>query len=84
MSLPLSRKVYYEEQKTDESATPEAPISLPVSFELGYFFGKPGTDELAKTYKTNKGDAIGFDPFPIGSQKVLSVGPFENVPTLRS
>lgn len=84
MPLPLSRKVYYEEQKIDENAKLEPTTSLPLSFELGYFFGKPGTDELAKTYKTNKGDVIGFDPFPIGSQKVLSIGPFANVPTQRS
>jgi len=80
--IPLFRAVYYEEPKkrqADEQATID---TMPVMFELGYFFGKPGTDELARTFHTNKGDVIGFDPFPITSQKIISVGPFPEVPVL--
>lgn len=83
MPLPLYHKVYYERHE-DHNGTPKTENTLPVSFELGYFFGRPGTDDLAKIYQTNMGEAIGFDPFPIGSQKIISIGPFENVSVYRS
>ncbi len=46
---------------------------LSIVFELGFFLGKEGTEALAKRYKTSAGLRYGFDPFPITSQKTVSV-----------
>jgi len=52
----------------------------PCFFEVGYFFGQAGTDELIQVFQTNSGQQIGFDPFPISSQSVLRVGPLATLP----
>ena len=83
MPLPLSQKVYYEDPEAEQADQQSKSVPMILRFELGYFFGKPGTDELAKWYATSKGNVIGFNPFPVSSQKIISVGPFPAVPVIR-
>lgn len=44
-------------------------------FELGYFVAHAGSAALAEQYRSDKGECNGFDTFPIGSQRLLRVGP---------
>jgi hypothetical protein len=54
---------------------PRTATSLPIVFEVGYFFAAPGTKELAVSVKTTIGNCPRFDPFPITSQLIVAAGP---------
>jgi hypothetical protein len=56
----------------------ERVYSLPVVFEVGYFYEAPGTRKLAKVVPTSTGNAMRFDPFPVSSQSIVAVGPLAN------
>ena len=50
--------------------------ALPVVFEVGYFYGSPGARDFAGTVRTNVGECLIFDAFPIESQRLLRSDPF--------
>lgn len=82
LALPLSHRVYYEDSESESVLSEKRSKNVKARFEIGYFYGMPGTDELAETVPTDRGDVLGFDPFPITSQRIISVGPFPAVPVL--
>ena len=59
---------------TDDSKM-QTVTSLPIIFEIGYFFAVPGTRELAVSVPTAVGTYLRFDPFPITSQLIVAAGP---------
>lgn len=77
-ALPLRPRGPYD----DEPESGGTERVMPAYFEIGYFFGKPGTDELALTLPTSDGPKMGFDPFPESSQKIARVGPIAELPVV--
>lgn len=57
-------------------------IEKPVMFELGYFVGAKGTEQLGRAYPTDQGERPGFEVFTESSQKLLRVGPLGTFPTV--
>jgi hypothetical protein len=57
-------------------------IEKPLMFELGYFVGSPGTEQLGRAFPTDHGERPGFDVFTESSQKLLRVGPLGSFPTV--
>lgn len=58
----------------DNPARQRAPVresQMAAILELGYFFAKPGTDQLAKLYQTDHGAYPGFMPFTQASQRLI-------------
>ena len=52
----------------------------PLFFELGYFLGAAGTEQLGHSYPTDHGERPGFDVFTESSQKLLRTGSLGTFP----
>lgn len=55
---------------------------MPMTFELGYFFGRPGIEQMAKTVNTSEGPRPAFDTVSEEGQSIARLGPFGNVPVV--
>ena len=54
----------------------DAPESKVLFFELGYFAAVPQAEAMIREVATTGESAYRIDPFPLSSQKLLTVGPF--------
>ncbi len=71
LSLPLKVSTPYLE----ESELHNKPMEKEVWFEIGFFISTPEGDKLAKKVRTSEGPALLFYPFPVESQRIITVGP---------
>lgn len=79
VTLPLTPISAYRDPAADELETAARDRSL--FFELGYFLAPPEGDALAQAVRTSDGPGLRYGSFPIGSQRVLCVGPLSEVPS---
>lgn len=77
LSLPLKPTDPYREFDSTELVQWS---EQPVFFELGYFVGAEGTEQLAKSFPTDAGARPGFDVFTESSQILQRAGPLGTVP----
>jgi hypothetical protein len=81
VKLPLKPYTPYAKPRDTDLAA--SPVSLPLAFELGYFVAPRESDSQAREARTSDGPALRFDPFPVGSQSILRVGPFDSLVPVR-
>lgn len=79
IELPLPLKPFdpYHSYDADELVQWE---ERPLVFELGYFVGASGTEELGRSYPTDHGPRPGFDVFTQSEQKLLRTRPLGKFP----
>lgn len=77
IELPLKRKTPYLNLHDSVTKYALSDRRILVWFELGFFFAPSETERLVKTVSTLSGSALYFDPFPISSQQIMRVGPFQ-------
>jgi len=58
------------------------PRRRPMLFALGYSLGGPGPSKVARVVRTPDGTALRFDAFTASKQRLLTLGPFGDVPTM--
>lgn len=75
--LPLATHNPYAEPVSGQGRSTQ---ERPALFELGYFVGKAGTEELGTLFPTDQGPRPGFDVFTASDQKLARVGPLGSVP----
>lgn len=65
------------------SAGASTRLALPVFFQLGYLVGQTSSKSLARTVSTTAGKSVRFAAVTVGSQILLTTGPFQPVSTLQ-
>jgi hypothetical protein len=56
--------------------------ALPLFFELGYFLGRPGVEQMARTVNTSEGPRPSFDALSEEGQMIARLGPLGEIPVV--
>lgn len=56
--------------------------TLPLFFELGYFFGRPGVEQMARSVNTSEGPRPSFDALSEDGQMIARLGPLGEIPVV--
>ena len=74
-TIPLPLRPYNPYVSIAEETLPLSTVDCEAWFELGFFLGAYTSDDFAKRVRTREGEALYFGSFPIGSQRIMRVGP---------
>ncbi|MDR3373394.1 MAG: hypothetical protein P4L98_06655 [Ancalomicrobiaceae bacterium] len=79
VDLPIHLHNPYGVQPAESSRSPAMYRAV---FQLGYFLGVEATRKLLKEFPVRSGHSIGFDVFPEGSQRMISVDLKDALPVI--